>query len=38
MLRGIEPPLKNDLTRNFGGFFCSSVFGLWGYVTEATDD
>ena len=25
MLRGIGPPLKNDLTRNFGGFFGSSV-------------
>jgi len=21
-LRGIEPPLANDLTRNFGAFFC----------------
>ena len=38
MLRGIEPPLENDLTRNFGGFFGSSVFGLRLYVTEATDD
>ena len=38
MLRGIEPPLENGLTRNFGGFYCSSVFGLRRYVTEATDD
>ncbi len=27
MLRGIEPPLENDLTRNFGGFFCSVFAG-----------
>jgi hypothetical protein len=33
MLRGIEPPLENDLTRNFGGFFCSSgILVLFGRV------
>jgi hypothetical protein len=39
MLRGIEPPLANDLIRNFGAFFCSSVvFVLRRYVSEATDN
>jgi hypothetical protein len=40
MSRGIERPWANDLTRDFGAFFGSSVFfsGLRLNVTEATDD
>jgi len=32
-------PLANDLTRDFGAFYCSSVFVvLRQYVTEASDE
>ena len=37
-LRGIGQPLASDAFRNFGAFFCSSVFGQRLYVTEAADE